>query len=344
MDDPAANSSASAADQSGSNGVNGILRGYSVVNLVSDVDEYAPLHIDTNLVNAWGMAFGPTGGIWISAADKDLSTIYNKMGETLRAPVSVDGGPTGQVFNSTTGFMIPGTSQVSRFIFATEGGTIAAWAGGDAATVAVDRSSAGAIYKGLTMAQSNGAWYLYATDFHNAHVDVFDANFNMVSGMSFSDPNIPSGFAPFNARAFNDRIVVTYAKQDADAEDDVSGPGNGYVDVYGTDGTFIKRVASAGALNSPWGLEMLAAHGKPGSSPQLLVGNFGDGKINVLDMASGNMLGQLMMGNAPLVIEGLWSISYAPSSDAYADVSNRIFFTAGPDDEEHGIFGYISKE
>jgi len=332
---------------------------YQVVNLVSDAGEYDPLHIDTNLVNAWGLAFGPTGGVWVSAADKGLSTIYDRNGNTLRPPVAIPfngepngGAPTGQVFNSTTSFMIPSTSQVSKFIFATENGTIAAWASGNSAATVADRSAAEAVYKGIEMASSGGTWYLYATDFHNGHVDVFDQSFNYVSSTMFNDPNMPAGFAPFNIRKLGDKLFVTYAKQLApENEDDVAGPGNGYVDIYNTDGTFVRRFASQGSLNSPWGLEMLkqnsgfdvATETDDSTEIQILVGNFGDGHINAFDI-NGNLVGPLKSHGQAIVIEGLWSISYPPQGNqAYRDVRNRLYFTAGPDDEEHGIFGYISR-
>jgi uncharacterized protein (TIGR03118 family) len=332
---------------------------YNVVNLVSDVDEYDPLHIDTNLVNAWGMAFGPSGGIWVSAADKGLSTIYNKNGVTLRPPVSIafngdpnGGAPTGQVFNPTTSFVIPATSQVSHFIFATENGTIAAWASGDSAITVADRSGQEAVYKGIEMVNNNGTWMLYAADFHNGHVDAFDASFNYVSSSMFSDPTIPAGFAPFNIRKLGNKLFVAYAKQLApDNEDDEAGPGNGYVNIFNLDGSFVRRFASQGALNSPWGLELLKQNNgfevetdtTDTSHQIILVGNFGDGHINQYDM-NGNLVGPLMSGGQALEIEGLWSISYPPQGNpAYMQDRNRIYFTAGPDDEEHAVFGYISR-
>ncbi len=354
---------------------------YSAVNLVSDVDEYGPVFIDTNLVNAWGIAFGPTGGIWVSAAEKGLSTIYDKNGNTLRPPVNIPfngepngGNPTGQVFNSTSGFIIPSTGQASKFIFATENGTIAAWSGGNNAVIVADRSSSEAVYKGLELASDGGAWFLYATDFHNAKVDVFDQNFNYVSSKPFVDPNMPAGYAPFNIKLAGSMLVVTYAKQlGPDNEDDEKGPGNGYVDIYRTNGSLVKRLASQGALNSPWGIAVLKEnngvgndgmdgnddidfegdhHGdhhddgdrrEEGHHHTLLIGNFGDGHINAYS-DDGTYLGPLMSNGAPLEIEGLWAISYAPGhNSAYMDVRSRLYFTAGPDDEEHGIFGYIAK-
>jgi len=331
---------------------------YTATNLVADVqEEYDPLHIDPILVNAWGLAFSSFGTVWVSAAESHVSTVYDKDGNTVLPPVAIpfetDGGnPTGQVFNSTSTFIIPSTSQVSKFIFVTENGTVTAWASGNTAVTVADRSTAEAVYKGVEMVNSNGQWFLYATDFHNAKVDIFDQNFNFVGNSMFVDATMPAGYAPFNIRKIDNRIYVTYAKQLApDNEDDEQGPGNGYVNVFNLDGTFVQRFASQGTLNSPWGIEKGRAnngtspHAQNNSAPDnttILIGNFGDGHINAFD-ADGNFLGQLMHDGAPLEIEGLWGLSYPPQIPAFNDVRNRLYFTAGPDDEEHGVFGYISK-
>jgi len=335
---------------------------YHVVNLVSDTSEYNPMHIDVNLVNAWGLAFGPTGGVWISAADKGLSVVYDRMGNTLRPPVAIPfngdpngGAPTGQVFNPTTAFVIPSTSQVSHFIFATENGAIEAWASGNSAMIVADRSLQEAVYKGIEMASNAGSWYLYATDFHNGHVDVFDQNFNYVSSSMFNDPTMSAGYAPFNIRKIGSQLFVTYAKQlGPENEDDEAGPGNGYVDIYNTDGSFVRRFASQGALNSPWGLEMLKQNSgfeietdetdsEDVAQQIILVGNFGDGHINQYRI-DGTPMGPLMDHGTPIAIDGLWSISYPPQGNpTYRDVRNWLYYTAGPDGEEHGVFGYISR-
>jgi uncharacterized protein (TIGR03118 family) len=336
-------------------------RDFTVVNLVSDVHKYHPQFIDPNLVNAWGVAFGPTGGIWVSAADKGLSTIYNKNGNTLRPPVSIPfetdpngGAPTGQVFNETSGFVIPSTGQVSKFIFATENGTIAAWASGNSAITVANSSESGTVYKGLTMGMYMDSWFLFATDFHNGHIDVYDQGFHNITHKfaTFRDPNIPAGYAPFNIRAFGSMLIVTYAKQlGPDNEDDEAGAGNGYVDIFGTDGYLIHRLASRGTLNSPWGIEIMQTAPllkKSGGQPdiklsKILIGNFGDGRINVYDF-EGKFRGQLYNHGKAVEIEGLWTLSYPPAEAAYDDVRSRLYFTAGPDEESHGIFGYITSQ
>jgi uncharacterized protein (TIGR03118 family) len=329
---------------------------YSTTNLVSDVEEYAPAIIDTNLVNAWGIAFSTFGTVWVSAAETHVSTVYDKDGNTVLPPVAIPfesegANPTGQVFNNTPAFIIPSTSEVSKFIFVTENGTIAAWASGNTAITVADRSSADAVYKGVEIVNSGNQWYLYATDFHNNKVDIFDQNFNFVGNNMFVDATIPAGFAPFNIRKINDKLYVTYAKQLApDNEDDEAGPGFGYVNTFHLDGTLIGRFASEGVLNAPWGIEKGRENG--GASPQsqnnaaagttILIGNFGDGRISAFD-ADGNFLGQLMHDGAPLEIEGLWGLSYPPQLSVFTEVRNRLYFTAGPDDEEHGVFGFISR-
>ncbi|HYV91857.1 MAG TPA: TIGR03118 family protein [Chitinophagales bacterium] len=316
---------------------------YEQVNLVADVvDEYNPQHIDPNLVNAWGMAFDDEGEIWVSSADKGLSTIYNDNGQTLMPPVNIPfgmnangGAPTGIVYNATSDFTILGTNEPSEFIWATENGTIAAWndPAGSNAVIVANNSSSGAVYKGLTMGKNGGANYLYATNFKQAKIDVFDASFNSVN-MPFNDPNMPAGFAPFNIKYLDGKLYVTYAKQLApDNEDDEAGPGNGFVDIYNTDGSFVQRFISQGRLNSPWGIAKAAGTNVIG------IGNFGDGRINIYN-SNGTFSMTLKKDGAPLEIEGLWAIVF-PGKNLPDNERNRLYFTAGPDEESHGLFGYI---
>jgi uncharacterized protein (TIGR03118 family) len=233
----------------------------------------------------------------------------------------------------------------SRFLFATEDGVIAAWApavdGTHAIKVVDNSATSGAIYKGLALSGGGSGQLLYATDFHNARVDVFDATFQPVTlaAGAFSDAAIPAGFAPFGIQAINGDIYVTYAKQDADQEDDVSGPGLGYVDVFDPNGVLLHRVASRGALNAPWGIA-LAPAGFGNLSGALLVGNFGDGTINAFDPVVGHPLGALRgADHKSLKIDGLWGIAFG-NGLAHQPV-NTLFFAAGPDDEAHGLYGRI---
>ncbi len=313
---------------------------YTQVNLVADQGGSAGARIDATLINPWGIAVGPTGTFWISANGSGSTVVYDTYGAQSKAPITIPlGSPSGVVYNSTNGFKIP-TLGKSSFIYATESGTIAAWnstTGTTAVTVA-DRSGSGAVYKGLALASNGTANYIFATDFYNAKVDVYDTTFTLVTGPTFHDPNMPAGFAPFNIQVINNQLYVTYAKQKANKMDDTSGAGNGYIDVYNTAGDLVKRFASQGTLNSPWGIT-LAPTSFGTVDGTILVGNFGDGTINMFD-ATGTYLGQLKNNGNVISIQGLWALSLntATSSDA-----SLLYFTAGPGQEKHGLFGYLKK-
>lgn len=327
-----------------------LLDGYTQVNLVANNASYNAAHIDSEMVNPWGIAFTPTSPSWLSDNGTGLSTLYDHNGVkaglvvTIPAPDSPAGGtPTGVLFNSTTDFWIPGEPPVaSKFIFATEDGTIIAWGGGAKGTKVADRSSTGAVYKGIAWAANAGQNYLYATNFHAGTVDVFDKNFNYVSWITFHDPGIPHGFAPFNIRNIGGWLYVTYAKQMApDDHDDQAGPGNGFIDVFKPDGSWLARFASRGALNSPWGIvPAKVGFCKPADSVNvILVGNFGDGHINMFT-DQGTFLGPLMDHNHPIVIDGLWSIE----NDVPGATPAQLYFTAGPKSESDGLFGYLERK
>jgi uncharacterized protein (TIGR03118 family) len=322
---------------------------FTVVNLASDQPGKAAV-VEDGLVNAWGVARSATGPWWVAAAETGLSKVFNGAGGAATLTVQVPGNPTGVVFNASEAFVITDgtTSGAAQFLFASEDGTISGWRSNipppppsTMAFVAVDSSPAGAIYKGLAIYNVAGGDRLYATDFHNAHVDVFDGNFTPVTNAgAFVDPGIPTGFAPFGIQNLNGEIYVTYAMQDEDGEDDVAGPGLGYVSKFDTNGVFLARVASQGPLNAPWGLA-IAPSGFGRFSGNLLVGNFGDGRINGYNLASFEHRGHLKLANHhPLEIEGLWGIGFG--NDAAAGSSHALFFAAGPDDEEHGLFGKIT--
>jgi len=262
-------------------------------NIVSD--GFVPAdHTDSNVVNAWGLDSGPTTPWWFSDNGTGKTTLFNVGTSTIVATFTVpgaggaQGNPTGLVFSGGTGFVVNngvGAPAAARFIFSSEDGTISAFKGAPIVTVVPNAQAPahGAIYKGLAIDSRTAGTMLYATDFHNAKVDIFDSSFHAVTiPGSFTDPNIPAGFAPFGIQNINGTIYVTYALQDEDQEDDVAGPGNGYVDAYDTSGNLIRRVASAGELNSPWGLALAPADfGR--FSGDLLIGNFGDGRIHAFD-------------------------------------------------------------
>ena len=311
-------------------------------------------HVDPNLVNPWGLVFNPQGFVWVANNGTSTSTLYDGNGVPQSLVVAIpppggggEGSPTGIVFNASPGFQVTqnGVSGASVFIFAGEDGTLSGWSptvNGTNAILMVDRSAAGVIYKGLAHATQGGADFIYATDFHNGVVDVYDANFALVTTnpTAFTDPNLPAGFAPFGIQAIGNQIYVSYALQDAAKEDDVKGAGQGVVNVFDTAGALVKRLISPGGkLNAPWGMTMAPADfGK--FSNALLVANFGDGRINAFDPATGNPLGTLYRpSGSEIVIDGLWGIAFGNGLNSQP--TNTLFFTGGPSDESHGVYGRI---
>jgi uncharacterized protein (TIGR03118 family) len=323
-----------------------------VHNLVSDGAIPAD-HVDPDLVNPWGIAFNPNAVVWVADAETGVATLYNgagvKQGLVVTIPTPPGGAPpshpTGIVFSGGSDFVVTNgtTSGPSRFIFATEDGTIAGWAPNVDAThaiLAADSSAGGAIYKGLALAGNGAGHFLYATDFHNRRVDVFDASFHPVATAGgFADPRIPSAYAPFGIQNILGNLYVTYARQDEEGEDDVTGAGFGFVNVFDPDGHLIRRFASRGKLNAPWGIALAPADfGRFSNS--LLVGNFGDGRITAFDLDTREVKGQLRVADGqPLEIDGLWGLAFG--NGVLGQRTNSLFFTAGPDDEEHGLYGRI---
>ena len=324
---------------------------YEVKKLVSDQAGVAA-HQDANLVNAWGIAFNPFGFVWVSDAETGKSTLYDGAGVPQSLVVTIPpaaggtiGSPTGIVFNGANTFLVSSAANsFARFIFSTEDGVIAGWAPTVNPTNAIlvrDNSATGAQYKGLALSAGGSGQLLYATDFHNGKIDVWDSNFNPVTlpAGAFVDSKIPAGFAPFGIQAINGNLYVTYAKQDADRHDDVAGKGLGYVDIFDPIGNLIDRFVAKGPLNAPWGLA-LAPAGFGEFSGALLVGNFGDGRINAFDPMTGKHLGALKDEKGKTIeIEGLWGLAFGNGFNGQP--VNTLFFTAGPDDEEHGLYGRI---
>jgi len=309
---------------------------YAVHPLVSNVAGAAPT-TDPNLVNAWGLTASATSPWWVADNGTNVSTIYRADGSIVPLVVQVPVHPTGTVFWG---------SARARFVFDTEAGQVRGWPGsGNQTVVLADRSSVGAIYKGLALATTAAGDRFYATDFHNGRVDVFDANFNLVTSEgAFVDPELPSGYAPFGVQAIGSRIFVTYAKQDADAVDEVHGEGKGFVDAYDTSGAILARVAQHGQLDAPWGLALAPANfGR--FSGDLLVGNFGDGQINAFqETANGRFehRGELRDASGKTIsIDGLWALQFGHGSPTNGP-TNTLFFTAGPNDESDGLFGSIT--
>lgn len=324
---------------------------YQVHYLVSD-GNIAADHTDTNLVNPWGLAFGVTNPVWVANNGSGTSTIYDGQGNILPLVVTVPsanpsvlGTPTGMVFNNTTGFVITsnGKSAAAAFIFATEDGTISGWAPSvnqTSAIIAVDNSATNAVYKGLARGADGKNAFLYATNFYNGTVDIFDSQFKPVNiPGAFVDPSLPQGYAPFGIQNINGDIYVTYAKQDATKHDEVKGEGLGAVDVFDAKGRFIKHLAVGGKLNAPWGVA-LAPASFGNFSNHLLVGNFGDGKINGYNLGTNAFVGQLTDARGKVIsLDGLWGIAFGNGFNNQP--TDTLFFTAGPSDEAHGLYGTI---
>jgi uncharacterized protein (TIGR03118 family) len=317
--------------------------GFTVNPLVSDQPGVAPV-TDPDLVNAWGLTSSPTSPWWVSDNGTNLSTLYNGAGTKQGLVVHVAGGPTGTVFNPTTGFVLP-TGGKALFLFDSEDGIIRGWNGaqGTTAIVVKDRSTVGAIYKGLAVANTANGPRLYAADFHNARIDVLDGSFGLVPNSGFEDASLPAGFAPFNVQVLGDRVFVSYAKQDADAEDELAGQGLGRVDVYDLAGNLLGGIDGHGQLNAPWGLAIAPASFGTFAG-DLLVGNFGDGQINAFrEVNPGQFVhaGELRgADNRSLTIDGLWALQVSQGGNN--GTAGQLFFTAGPDDESHGLFGTIA--
>jgi uncharacterized protein (TIGR03118 family) len=300
---------------------------------------------DPNLVNAWGLTASSTSPWWVADNGTGVSTLYSGTGAIVPLVVDVGEAPTGTVFNNTTGFPLPLGTGNARFLFDTERGVISGWNGGPAAQTKIT-STEGAVYKGLAIAQTTVGPRLYAADFHNRRVDVFDGSWQPVkqSFFSFRDPTIPRSFAPFGIQAIGSRIYVAYAKTEPGSDDEVAGPGLGFVDAFDAATGLLAAKVIDGQLNAPWGLAVAPANfGR--FSGDLLVGNFGDGRINAFKPILGGLLylphGQLRTPTGdPVTIDGLWALEFG--NGAGAGPSTSLFFTAGPGEEEHGLFGSIT--
>lgn len=320
---------------------------YQPTNLVSDVPGLAAA-TDPNLVNAWGLSTSTAGPWWVSDNGTGLTTLYSGTGAVQTLVVTVPAlpgatapsAPTGQVFSSSTTDFLVAPTKPSHFIFATEEGTISGWNGGPNAVLMVNNAGR-AVYKGLALAQRSGANFLYAANFQTGRIDVFDREFKPVDlgAEAFRDPRLPDDFAPFNVQAIGGMIYVTFAQKEADSIDEVHGPGRGFVEAFSTDGVLQRRLQWGPWFNAPWGVA-LAPAGFGRFSNLLLVAQFGSGKIAAFDPESGEFRG-IMRGEhgAPVIIDGIWALAFG--NDGAAGPSTTLFFTAGNDDEAHGLFGSI---
>ncbi|HET6249316.1 MAG TPA: TIGR03118 family protein [Tepidisphaeraceae bacterium] len=313
-------------------------------------DGAAAAHVDANLVNPWGVAFAPGGEFWISDNGTGKSTLYDGTGAALPLVVTIPGvggstsAPTGQVAN-TAGFNVTenGVTGSSAFIFDSEDGIISGWSPAvdqNNAIVAVD-NSATAVYKGLAIAIVNGSSEMFAANFKARSIDVFDSNFAPVAEISgaFFDKSIPKTYAPFNVQNIGGNIVVTYAKQDRQKHDDVAGAGHGMVDVFSPTGELLLKLKRGAFLNSPWAVATATStFGK--YSGDLLIGNFGNGTIDIFNPANGRFISTVKNAHRQtLKIPGLWALT--PGSGGVTESADTIYFTAGPNHESHGLFGSI---
>ena len=288
-----------------------------------------------------GRLIRPDQPVLVSAADGGVSTLYNVNPATqatvkVGLTVTIAGNPTAQVFNASSGF------HGNRFLFVSEDGSVHGWRGALGTTAetlvtALPENS----YKGAAIGSLSGTSYLYAANFKAGTIDIYTGTGGPPGLLgNFTDPNLPSGYAPFNVQNLGDTLYVTYAfKSNPNSDEETAGAGLGFVDAFDLNGVFQGRIGSGGKLNAPWDLAI--APSSFGSwSGALLVGNFGDGRINAFDLATKSFLGQVTgKGGAPLEIDGLWAIT--PGNDGSAGSSGLLYFSAGPDGEEHGLFGVL---
>jgi uncharacterized protein (TIGR03118 family) len=312
---------------------------------------------DPNLVNGWGVAFNPQGFVWVNAADAGKATLYDGAGKpqalvvTVPGPGGSQGSPTGIVFSGGADFVVSKTTPTgtlagpARFIFATEQGTIAAWAPNVDALNALETvpNTTQASYKGLALGGSGTGHLLYAANFAGGRVDVFDGAFKPVTVPGgFSDSHLPAGYSPFGIQAINGDIYVTFAKRDPQTNEEEKGVGRGFVDVFDPNGNLVSRLISRGVLNAPWGIALAPkSFGEFGGA--LLIGNFGDGTINAYGPISGRFLGTLRdQHGRRLHADGLWGMAFG--NGISGQPSNALFYAAGPNDEEDGAYGTVTAE
>jgi uncharacterized protein (TIGR03118 family) len=329
---------------------------YTRIDLTQDAAGVSPTaaNTDPNLVNAWGLSRSSSSPWWVSDNGTGLSTLY--MGSTGAAISSVvvtipvppgstaaNSAPTGTVFNYTTKFEA-GPGNPSFFLFVTEDGTIAGWnpAVDPANAILLVNRSKIAEYKGCTIADTLAGPIFYATNFKSGHIEAFDGSFQHMSlqPSAFLDPNLPQNYVPFNIQNVGGNLVVTFAHRLPGSGDEDHGAGFGYVDIFDLNGKLLRRLEHGNFLNAPWGIaESPADFGA--FSHRLLIGNFGDGTITVYNVVTGRFEGKLLdKKNARIQIDGLWALGFGNS--AKAGGSHSLFFTAGPSDESHGLFGRIN--
>lgn len=317
---------------------------YDVKPLVSNTAS-PDVKPDSNLVNAWGIARSSTSPWWVSDNGTAMSTLYNGSGDPQSLVVAVPGAPTGVVFNGSSDFEVA-SGMPARFLFASEDGTISGWNPmADQTHAKVLATKEGAIYKGLAIATANGKHYLYAADFHNHRIDVFDTRFEPVtlgskSFVPFRFGNELRGLAPFNIQNIGGNLFIAFAKPDEAGEDEVAGPGNGAIGVFSPEGHRLGFFEHVDALNAPWGMT-LAPSDFGAFSHHLLVGQFGSGEVLAFNFVTGRFAGKLLEPKGqPVKIDGIWGIGFGNGGNA--GPANTLFFAAGPNEEKDGLFGMVT--
>ena len=332
--------------------ISGSAMAFTQMNLVSNTSGLAKV-ADANVINSWGIAHLPTGPWFVADNGMGVSTVYDGNGEpspvgdpliiTVPGLDNNSSSPTGLVANNESEFNVT-EGNPAQFIFVTEDGTISAWNPNVDPTKAVlmVNNSPDAIYKGVTIGKGDNGTFLYTADFHQGRIDVFDTDFKPVTmgAGAFVDSEVPAGFAPFNIQMVNGSLVVTFAQQDSDKKDEVDGPGLGYVDIFDPDGKLVMRMEHGDWLDAPWGATMAPAN-FGNFSNDLLIGNFGSGQISAFDPDKGSFKGLLdNESNEPINISGLWGLEFG--NDADAGSSDTLFFAAGINKEQDGLFGNIA--
>jgi uncharacterized protein (TIGR03118 family) len=320
---------------------------FKQINLVANNDSYGASRIDPKLLNAWGIAFGGNGAAWVASAGGGVSTVYDSAGLDLipavniPSPAGATGGtPTGVVLNPSSVDFALSNGKPARFIFVNLDGVISGWNGGANAEL-IKNNVGQSVYTGAALAEYQGHNFLYAANAIKGIIEVYDASFTVDSTKKFIDPNLPIGYAPFNVSKIGEELFVAYTKVGPDGRA-VKEVGNGVVNVFSTGGEFKRRFAYGGKLNAPWGFAAASPEFFGGDNAQsaILVGNFGDGKINVYK-PNGKFIDQLKVNNKVVEIEGLWAIVFPPAGTTIDP--HRLYFAAGPDDEKDGLFGYLVK-
>lgn len=331
---------------------------YKQTNLVSNIAGMAPT-IDPNLKNPWGLTRSSGSPWWISNNNSGTATLYDGKGNIIPlvvtvpppkgSPVGTQSAPTGVVFNGSPADFLLAPGKQAIFIFATEDGTISGWNPGidfHNAVLKVDNSDGGgadgAVYKGATSGESHGHRFLYVTNFRSAKVEVYDTNFKRVhlDEDAFEAEDVPRGFAPFNVQNIGGSLFVTYAKQDALRHDPVGGDGLGFVEIFTPSGKNIGHLEHGEWFNAPWGV-VWTTRDFGEFSNAILVGNFRSGWIAAFNGFTHKFIGWVRNADDSLVtIDGLWSLTFG--NDATAGPANTLFFTAGINNEQDGLFGTLT--